>query len=234
MVAPVPNTWSQGQGTAFLHSIDDSDRPAVKLFKSIVDTIEGDNPLNILSWVAPDSHHEPGDLFYFSGDIAHDGDASSALLLHSASEAHINTLPPSDPMYESLLPPIVWYVQCLGIVREEDEASRSFQVTGTTYMGKKGDSAAFVWRVEVPDTARWPYWPYKNGQHVFVSGPLEKRIDGVYCMTLQSMHSVGNFPSSASSSSPQRPTVVHRRPNLSFAHEHPAESASAPTKKSKK
>ncbi|ODN96283.1 hypothetical protein I350_08298 [Cryptococcus amylolentus CBS 6273] len=126
-------------------------------------------------WVAPDSHHEPGDLLYFSGDIAHDGDASYALLLHSVSEAHINTLPPTDPMYEAL--------------NDRDD--------------------------------------FYGEEHVFVSGPLEKRIDGVYCMILQSMHSVGNFASSASSSSPQRPTVVHRRPNLSFPHEPPVESSFA-------
>ncbi|ODN96508.1 hypothetical protein L198_04222 [Cryptococcus wingfieldii CBS 7118] len=234
MVAAVPNTWSQGQGTAFIRNIDDSDRPGVKLFHSIVDTIEGENPLTIISWVAPDSNHELEDLFYFSGDVAHDGNAASTLFVHSASEAHINTLPPTDPMYETLLPPIVWYIQCLGIVGNADESSRSFEVTGTTYMGKKGDWAAFVWRVEVPDTARWPYWPYKDGQHVFVSGPLEKRVDGVYCINLQSMHSVGNFSSSAPSSSPQRPTVVHRRPNIAFSHEHPVKSSSVPTKKTRK
>ncbi|ODN87081.1 hypothetical protein L198_07083 [Cryptococcus wingfieldii CBS 7118] len=61
------------------------------------------HPLTILSWVAPDSHHEPGDLFYFSGDIAHDGNASFALPMHSASEAHINTSSPTVPKYQRLL-----------------------------------------------------------------------------------------------------------------------------------
>ncbi|ODN93381.1 hypothetical protein L198_05242 [Cryptococcus wingfieldii CBS 7118] len=38
----------QGQGTAFIQAID-SDRPGVKFFQSIVDTIDGENPLTILS-----------------------------------------------------------------------------------------------------------------------------------------------------------------------------------------
>ncbi|ODN99195.1 hypothetical protein I350_07354 [Cryptococcus amylolentus CBS 6273] len=91
----VPNTWSHGQGTALKQAINDSDRPGVKLFQSLVDTINGKDPLTILSWVAHDSDHDPGDLFYFSGDIAHNGNTSSALLMHSASEAYINTLPPT-------------------------------------------------------------------------------------------------------------------------------------------
>ncbi|ODN74664.1 hypothetical protein L202_07004 [Cryptococcus amylolentus CBS 6039] len=66
-----PNTWSQRQGTASIQAINDSDRPSVKLFQSTVDTTNGKNPLTILSWVAHVSHHKPGELFYFSGDVAH-------------------------------------------------------------------------------------------------------------------------------------------------------------------
>ncbi|ODN86554.1 hypothetical protein L198_07248 [Cryptococcus wingfieldii CBS 7118] len=63
MVASVSNTWSQGQGTAFIQAINSSGRPDVKLFQSIVNTIDSENPLTILSWVAHDSHHKPRDLF---------------------------------------------------------------------------------------------------------------------------------------------------------------------------
>ncbi|TYJ51234.1 hypothetical protein B9479_008208, partial [Cryptococcus floricola] len=93
MVSPVPNTWSEGYGTAFINSITDGDRPNVKHFHSIIDTIEGDNPLSIQSWEPAGSHHELGDLFYFSGDVAHDGKLPSPMLVLSSCEAHLNTLP---------------------------------------------------------------------------------------------------------------------------------------------
>ncbi|ODN76975.1 hypothetical protein L202_05538 [Cryptococcus amylolentus CBS 6039] len=108
-----------------------------------------------------------------------------------------------------------------------DKNSRLFE-------DKKGDWTAFVWRVEVPDTARWPYWHYKDGQHVFVSGPLEKGIDGVYCINMQSMHAVGTFSSSAASSSPYCATPVCQRPKVAFPHEPPVESSPGPTKQSGK
>ncbi|TYJ51365.1 hypothetical protein B9479_008066 [Cryptococcus floricola] len=58
MVSPMPNIWSEGYGTAFINSITDRDRPNVKHFHSIIDTIEGDNPLSIQSWEPAGSHHE--------------------------------------------------------------------------------------------------------------------------------------------------------------------------------
>ncbi|ODO01598.1 hypothetical protein I350_06418 [Cryptococcus amylolentus CBS 6273] len=51
------------------------------------------HPLTVLSWVAHDSCH---DLFYYSADIIHEGNASSALLMHSASNIHITTLSPTE------------------------------------------------------------------------------------------------------------------------------------------
>ncbi|TYJ56960.1 hypothetical protein B9479_002406, partial [Cryptococcus floricola] len=139
---------------------------------------------------------------------------------------------------------------CVGVMQDADEASRSFMVKGTSYMvcltwffsphflisstGQKGDAAPFLWRVEVPNAPRWPYWPYKDGQLVFVSGPVEKRVDGVYVITLQSMHHVGSFSSSsASSSSPHMVSPVRRRPAVAFLGEPPAESSSSTTKSSK-
>ncbi|ODO07784.1 hypothetical protein I350_03363 [Cryptococcus amylolentus CBS 6273] len=115
-------------------------------------------------------------------------------------------------MYETLLPGIAWYIQCVGIVCNAEKNNRSFELSGTIYMGKRGHLAAFIWHVEVPGMARWLYWPYKNGQQVFVSGPLEKRVDDVYCINLQPMHSISNFASSAPSPSPQHATVVHPTP----------------------
>ncbi|ODO05984.1 hypothetical protein I350_05045 [Cryptococcus amylolentus CBS 6273] len=103
----------------------------------------------------------------------------------------------------------------------------------TQTLGKKGDWTAFAWRDEVPDTARWPYWPYKDGQHVFESGALEKGIDVIHCINMQSMHSVGTFASSATSSS-YRATPVRRRPNVAFPHEPSVGSSSGSTKESRK
>ncbi|TYJ54440.1 hypothetical protein B9479_004950 [Cryptococcus floricola] len=66
----------------------------------------------------------------------------------------------------------------------------------------------------------------KDGQLVFVSGPVEKRVDGDYVITLQSMHHFDSFSSSsASSSSPHMVSPVRRRPAVAFLGEPPAESS---------
>ncbi|TYJ51118.1 hypothetical protein B9479_008329, partial [Cryptococcus floricola] len=59
-----------------------------------------------------------------------------------------------------MLPAIIWSIHCVGVVQDADEASRSFLVKGTTYMGKKADAAPFLWSVKVPKFPRWPYWPH--------------------------------------------------------------------------